>query len=35
MRIKYRKLRTRFDKNLISNIVDTESNYGSNRSEPV
>lgn len=35
MRRSYRQLRYGLDKNLISSIVDTESNYGSNRSEPV
>lgn len=35
MRRSYRQLRKNSNENLISSIVDTESNYVSNRSEPV
>jgi len=35
MRYNYRQNRRSKSKNLISSIVDTESSYGSNHSEPV
>lgn len=35
MRLNYRQSRTRYNENLISSIVDTDSSYGSNCSEPV